>query len=326
LSLSVAQELRGSLAHMQQQHPSPFDEVGHLSSLTSVFVQVFSPGCPLQGMQIAEQLVHREHQLLVQDVKAAVVASLFWDAPRLSGLQQLWLQNCELKHMDAMSAISSLQHLTELHLDGNKLEILPNCAELAQLETISLNMNRLRQIDSKLLPASLKRLLINDNELQEISNISNLHNLEVLLAPNNRIGSVDLSLAALKHLRRLDLSSNRLKQLPPVFQSLTQLEDLNVSQNQLGSLPSALGVLPLRHFTFHKNPLNMIPAEAQVDKTSLLGYLAQLYRSGEVEAYRTKLMIVGQENVSSIACYVNVMLTLRSTGWQDASDKSTDSK
>jgi hypothetical protein len=66
----------------------------------------------------------------------------------------------------------------------------------------------------------------------------------------------------LVHLRRLDLSSNRIEEIPDDFFHLSALEDLNLSRNHIRVIPPAIGALTqLTLFDLNGNLLKALPRE-----------------------------------------------------------------
>ena len=78
----------------------------------------------------------------------------------------------------------------------------------------------------------------------------------------NRIGEMPRQIGQLKNLRSLSLSFNQLTELPPRFFELRQLTELNLSNNQIKSLPPAIGRLQnLQRLRLAGNALEALPPE-----------------------------------------------------------------
>ena len=78
----------------------------------------------------------------------------------------------------------------------------------------------------------------------------------------NRIGEIPRQIGQLKNLRSLSLSFNQLTELPPRFFELRQLTELNLSNNQIKSLPPAIGRLQnLQRLRLAGNALEELPPE-----------------------------------------------------------------
>jgi len=93
---------------------------------------------------------------------------------------------------------------------------------------------------------TLKFMVIRDSPWHESSNLQTLP---------GEIGH-------LRHLRRLDLSSNKLAELPAEMGALQQLKDLDLSHNQLIALPAEIGqLIKLKNLELDHNHLATLPAE-----------------------------------------------------------------
>ena len=93
---------------------------------------------------------------------------------------------------------------------------------------------------------TLKFMVIRDSPWHESSNLQTLP---------GEIGH-------LRHLRRLDLSSNKLAELPVEMGALQQLKDLDLSHNQLIALPAEIGqLIKLKNLELDHNHLATLPAE-----------------------------------------------------------------
>ena len=120
----------------------------------------------------------------------------------------------------SLSACSSLSHL---ELADNRLEQLP--AELAQLHRLArldVKSNQLVSLDSALVGSarSLTELDVSRNQLRRLP-----------------------TLAPLRRVVRLELTGNRLEELPADLGSMAGLVELHVGENRLRTLPSSVGQL-----------------------------------------------------------------------------------
>uniref|UniRef100_A0A8C9PNI9 Leucine rich repeats and calponin homology domain containing 1 n=1 Tax=Spermophilus dauricus TaxID=99837 RepID=A0A8C9PNI9_SPEDA len=83
--------------------------------------------------------------------------------------------------------------------------------------------------------------------------------LKVLIASNNKLGSLPEEIGQLKQLMELDVSCNEITALPPQIGQLKSLRELNVRRNYLKVLPPELVDLPLVKFDFSCNKVLVIP-------------------------------------------------------------------
>ena len=111
---------------------------------------------------------------------------------------------------------------------------------LANLETLSLEQNKIEKIDLSQL-VNLKSLNLSNNPkliLSQSTLVAQADTLEELYLSgvsfsNNKLGSA--SLGQLKQLRILNLSNNKIRKFhPKMFIGLSNLRELDISQNPVG--------------------------------------------------------------------------------------------
>nr|XP_009676922.1 PREDICTED: leucine-rich repeat and calponin homology domain-containing protein 1 isoform X2 [Struthio camelus australis] len=128
--------------------------------------------------------------------------------------------------------------LETLNLYHNCIKIIPDAIVNLQMLTY-LNLSR-NQLSS--LPACLCGLP-----------------LKVLIASNNKLGSLPEEIGQLKQLMELDVSCNEITALPQQIGQLKSLKELNIRRNYLEVLPQELVQLPLVKFDFSCNKVLVIP-------------------------------------------------------------------
>ena len=95
---------------------------------------------------------------------------------------------------------------------------------------------------------------------------------------HNKLNEIPPEINALKDLRFLNLSDNRLEALPPQIGELTNLEVLDLSGNNLKSLPRELGKLHnLKQLYVGSNNLTEIPLEVLL----LLAHKLEIIEAGD---------------------------------------------
>ena len=88
------------------------------------------------------------------------------------------------------------------------------------------------------------------------TSIQKLNKLEELNLSGNKLTELPSEIGDLKELRRLYVSNNQLVSLPTSIQKLNQLEELHLLFNKLTELPSEIGDLKeLRRLNVSGNPL-----------------------------------------------------------------------
>jgi hypothetical protein len=122
--------------------------------------------------------------------------------------------------------------------------------------------------------------------------VSQLSNLETLDLSNNRLNELPAELGQLTNLETLDLAYNRLTALPAELGQLTNLKMLNLRSNDLTALPAELGRLTnLETLDPRANPLEA-PLLEFVEKgvPAVLEYLRSL--ADAAPRYEGKLVSV----------------------------------
>ncbi|NXW05078.1 LRCH1 protein, partial [Fregetta grallaria] len=119
--------------------------------------------------------------------------------------------------------------------------------------------------------------------------------LKVLIASNNKLGSLPEEIGQLKQLMELDVSCNEITALPQQIGQLKSLKELNVRRNYLEVLPQELVQLPLVKFDFSCNKVLVIPIcfrkmlQLQVlllDNNPLQSPPAQICTKGKVHIFK----------------------------------------
>ena len=155
----------------------------------------------------------------------------------LSGLKALYISNNLLSWLEKF-AFSGLLSLTRLNLSQNNLEILqPGVFDgLSTLIHLELTSNKLHKLESGVLTGlnRLENLYINNNQLITIGHgaFRNLSNLQTLRLSDNRLVNLYISTDALVKLKNLDLSNNKLQELPS-FGQMSRFETLKLTGNPL---------------------------------------------------------------------------------------------
>ncbi|HOT93329.1 MAG TPA: leucine-rich repeat domain-containing protein [Anaerolineae bacterium] len=131
-----------------------------------------------------------------------------------------WLSLSNLGLREIPPQVWEFAHLTQLDLNGNRIEVLPpDIARLTNLERLSLDGNRLEALPP------------------EIGQLSHLAWLDL---DNNRLTTLPPEFARLQSLTHLQIQYNRWKTFPDVILELPDLELLFLAGNQLGDLPPSL--------------------------------------------------------------------------------------
>ncbi|XP_074995685.1 leucine-rich repeat and calponin homology domain-containing protein 1 isoform X4 [Calonectris borealis] len=185
-------------------------------------------------------------------------------------------------------ALEEAAHSGGLNLSGRKLKEFPRSAaalshDLSDTVRADLSKNRLTEVPTELCHfVSLETLNLYHNcikiipdaivNLQMLTYLNLSRNqlsslpaclcglpLKVLIASNNKLGSLPEEIGQLKQLMELDVSCNEITVLPQQIGQLKSLKELNVRRNYLEVLPQELVQLPLVKFDFSCNKVLVIP-------------------------------------------------------------------
>ncbi|KAF7699510.1 Adenylate cyclase [Cucumispora dikerogammari] len=110
-------------------------------------------------------------------------------------------------------------------------------------------------------PYEVTSITANNNRITQIPNITEYVNLKRLALNNNEISKIDASISYLKHISWLDLTRNKLKDLPSEMETLNLL-GFGLSENKFKEIPSCvLKMSRLQKFGFFSNYLLKVPVE-----------------------------------------------------------------
>ncbi|XP_022430552.1 leucine-rich repeat and calponin homology domain-containing protein 1 isoform X4 [Delphinapterus leucas] len=160
------------------------------------------------------------------------------------------------------SSTSSRQPvLPDSHLSKNRLVEVPmELCHFVSLEILNLYHNCIRVIPEAIVNLqTLTYLNLSRNQLSALPACLCGLPLKVLIASNNKLGSLPEEIGQLKQLMELDVSCNEITALPQQIGQLKSLRELNVRRNYLKVLPQELVDLPLVKFDFSCNKVLVIP-------------------------------------------------------------------
>ena len=171
--------------------------------------------------------------------------------------------------------LSSLRNLQHLDLSGNN-QLLANQQTIDQLSALSDGLSNLRFLDLSgtglsdaewifQLP-SLAILRISSNNLNRLWKSSQFEpaclKLKVLNVSHNKLIQLPPEIRYLTNLKQLYIYNNKLAQLPTEIRYLTNLTELIAYANQLTDLPSSIRFLTkLNELKLNNNQLSHLPCE-----------------------------------------------------------------
>uniref|UniRef100_A0A8D0PEZ7 Leucine rich repeats and calponin homology domain containing 1 n=1 Tax=Sus scrofa TaxID=9823 RepID=A0A8D0PEZ7_PIG len=146
-------------------------------------------------------------------------------------------------------------------LSKNRLVEVPmELCHFVSLEILNLYHNCIRVIPEAIVNLQMLTYLnLSRNQLSALPACLCGLPLKVLIASNNKLGSLPEEIGQLKQLMELDVSCNEITALPQQIGQLKSLRELNVRRNYLKVLPQELVDLPLVKFDFSCNKVLVIP-------------------------------------------------------------------
>ena len=152
----------------------------------------------------------------------------------LHNLTVLNLSNNNLKNDSFVYLLSSLKYIEKINLSNNNIENVNFCEKCETLTQIEIEANKIVTFhitNENILP-NLKLLSLNGNKLENIDSLNNLPSIECLFLNENEIRFCNLS--KLKKLKFLYMKSNLISTFT-VNENLSQIEFLEFSYNNLSS-------------------------------------------------------------------------------------------
>ncbi|XP_051688241.1 leucine-rich repeat and calponin homology domain-containing protein 1 isoform X2 [Oryctolagus cuniculus] len=154
-----------------------------------------------------------------------------------------------------------LSDTVQADLSKNRLVEVPmELCHFVSLEILNLYHNCIRVIPEAIINLQMLTYLnLSRNQLSALPACLCGLPLKVLIASNNKLGSLPEEIGQLKQLMELDVSCNEITALPQQIGQLKSLRELNVRRNYLKVLPPELVDLPLVKFDFSCNKVLVIP-------------------------------------------------------------------
>ncbi|KAL5343534.1 hypothetical protein BJX70DRAFT_352739 [Aspergillus crustosus] len=183
--------------------------------------------------------------LLTLKMRNNCLGSVDFEAAELTRLTEIDMSHNELV---SVRNIENLADLSQLDLSFNQLQETPFCSPLSSMRALKLSGNRLRYLDVGLFPV-LTLLYVDQNCLSTIVGLGQNRDLEILSAREQVIpddcndGYLELDLSAVRDIRKVFLSSNKLspQTLSPSI-PLLSLQLLDVASCHLETLPADFAV------------------------------------------------------------------------------------
>ena len=168
-----------------------------------------------------------------------------------------FLQKVDVSNNDlsTLEQLSGLYHLTELNASHNKIEEIMDFDPPQNLEKVDYSFNLVQNIQNVEKNPFLKTLILSNNNISKIDGLSSCEFLEELDLSNNHIETIENLDALGPCLTKLNLSSNKIKNLSGL-DNLTTLMELNLCQNEISRLKGLQGLTNLRYLYLSSNKLS----------------------------------------------------------------------
>ncbi|XP_031752998.1 leucine-rich repeat and calponin homology domain-containing protein 1 isoform X2 [Xenopus tropicalis] len=167
----------------------------------------------------------------------------------------------KLKEFPRTSGSPDLSDTVRADFSKNRLTEVPvEVCQFVSLEALNLYHNCIRIIPHAFVNLQMLTYLnIGRNQLSSVPACVCGLPLKVLIANNNKLGSLPEEIGQLQHLMELDVSCNEIASLPQQIGLLKSLRDLNVRRNHLKALPPEIVDLPLVKLDFSCNKVLVLP-------------------------------------------------------------------
>ncbi|XP_041440292.1 leucine-rich repeat and calponin homology domain-containing protein 1 isoform X3 [Xenopus laevis] len=167
----------------------------------------------------------------------------------------------KLKEFPRTSGSPDLSDTVRADFSRNRLTEVPvEVCRFVSLEALNLYHNCIKMIPHAFVNLQILTYLnIGRNQLSSLPACLCGLPLKVLIANNNKLGSLPEEIDQLQHLMELDVSCNEIASLPQQIGLLKSLRDLNVRRNHLKALPQEIVDLPLVKLDFSCNKVLVLP-------------------------------------------------------------------
>jgi Leucine-rich repeat (LRR) protein len=156
--------------------------------------------------------------------------------------------------------------IEKLELSGLSLSYLPsNFTDLSHLTYIDLKSNQLNLEQLCFSNFSeLKTLLLDENELSVFPDLTGCSLLQVLDVSSNKINNIPYRIGNHKLLQKLDVSFNQIQSIPNTIGELTALQEFLFCSNRIRYIPEEIvNCSHLEHFCGFKNFIHKLPTNIQ---------------------------------------------------------------
>ena len=156
--------------------------------------------------------------------------------------------------------LDALVNVTELYLIQNKIKVIQGLDGLAaKLRLLELGANRIRVMENLDALVNLEQLFLGKNKIEKIEGLDKLAKLRQLSLQSNRIEEIGEAVATLDKLEELYLADNGVETLPLALGKLPLLHTIDLSGNRIAELPAELRLEKVTEFWMSNNAIDKWP-------------------------------------------------------------------
>eukprot|EP00029_Vermamoeba_vermiformis_P007992 TRINITY_DN3616_c0_g1_i1.p1 TRINITY_DN3616_c0_g1~~TRINITY_DN3616_c0_g1_i1.p1 ORF type:complete len:576 (-),score=114.73 TRINITY_DN3616_c0_g1_i1:23-1750(-) len=158
--------------------------------------------------------------------------------------------------------LSKLKNLKKLNLSSNEIKNIEFIANLPNLEILNLSSNRIAEVPDNIGTLdSLNELILTGNQIKKISpQVTKLKKLTQIYFTSNQLTEVPEDFGELTSLVTLDFRKNHIKRLPPkLFANMSNIRIIDLSYNKLRELPTVDHLSSLKELNISNNKLHHFP-------------------------------------------------------------------
>eukprot|EP01041_Mallomonas_annulata_P007491 gene7491-15331_t len=232
--------------------------------------------CPFQSAMSSwrsQAMSYLQHRQLASSSSSSSSSARLDHKVKENGVSDIKITNCTGTGTSRVDLVGDCpESLTTLSLCVEGLPTIGFLDRCINLQTLELNVNKLRDLDGLSSLTALRDLAVTDNILSSIAGLRSLHRLQNIKLDVNQI--TDLSpLSSLSSLITVTVNTNRIETFP-ILPSANTLQRLELYHNNITSISEkALSHLcSLTHLDLGRNKLTHIDGSA-LCHCQLLGHL-----------------------------------------------------
>lgn len=166
------------------------------------------------------------------------------------------IQSIDISH-NCVELISfdGLENLTNLDISFNKIKILPQLPQ--SIEHFNAEFNLIEQSESCQQLTKLNSLQINSNHLTEIPDFRS-STFGIFIMKNNFLKGINVEHLC-DSIKRIDLTGNEIEVLPEALFDLPRVQVLNLSFNKIKEIPPSISKLTINTLFINGNPISSLP-------------------------------------------------------------------